>query len=475
MPSFYRLMLGKKNKYAEVAFAEGFAGADFGLHIDLTADIGTSQKAFISKHRAAYLKRPRKKDYEFDDANTALKSGRALGQLWTLALGVDQGDVLIAPDGAGNYRVGFVTTSYFYSPNAVLPHRRNVDWEDKLFPSSKIPSDIYRAATGFTGTICNLNKYETSFMVMLNGEEIDFSELSQNRIGKIKGVELGQEFVSREELRLARVHRPPMSGISYISNGPAESIVISGGYKDDKDDGDRIIYTGQGGQDAPGGKQIRDQEITRGNRALIYSKEHGKPIRVIRGSGGNKQFSPKSGYRYEGLFQVAQNWFEPSVDGPLVIRFELVKLEEDLLNNSDLKVLGAPPAGQDLPNRKPNTGSSIVRSSEVSNYVKRAHNNRCQFCRITLIIPSGTYSEGAHIRALGEPHKGKDIHNNMLCLCPNCHILFDRGALYIRGNGRTVVSAITGTEREMYLHEDYILDLESIAHHRLRVAGIKDA
>lgn len=42
--------------------------------------------------------------------------------------------------------------------------------------------------------------------------------------------------------------------------GGADAIVVSGGYEDDNDDGDEIIYTGQGGNDPDSGKQVADQE-----------------------------------------------------------------------------------------------------------------------------------------------------------------------------------------------------------------------
>jgi putative restriction endonuclease len=41
------------------------------------------------------------------------------------------------------------------------------------------------------------------------------------------------------------------------------------------------------------------------------------------------------------------------------------------------------------------------------------------------------YAEGAHIRPLGAPHNGPDVVENVLCLCPNDHVLFDHGAISI--------------------------------------------
>lgn len=290
-------------------------------------------------------------------------------------------------------------------------------------------------------------------------------------IGEIEGALVGTLYKSREEVRLAKLHRPPMAGISYVTDGPAESIVISGGYEDDEDFGDVIIYTGQGGQDASK-KQVQDQEIIRGNRALIFSEEHESPIRIIRGSGGDPQFSPKSGYRYDGLYSVKNHWFEKSKNGPLVIRFELNQIFETAQINSSVQPVGAAPSGNAQPERKNVTTSSIKRDSSVSDWVKKVHSDRCQFCGITLITRVGTYSTGAHIQGLGRPHHGKDETSNLLCLCPNCHVLFDKGVLYIAKDNKTVVNIVNGEEKPLIVNEAHILDEVSIAHHRLKVAGV---
>lgn len=60
------------------------------------------------------------------------------------------------------------------------------------------------------------------------------------------------------ELSRSGVHKPPMAGIWGSHSLGAYSIVLSGGYEDDIDNLDYILYTGQGGQDVQGGKQIKD-------------------------------------------------------------------------------------------------------------------------------------------------------------------------------------------------------------------------
>jgi len=119
--------------------------------------------------------------------------------------------------------------------------------------------------------------------------------------GNIEGIKIGQLFNSRRELASVGVHAPLMSGIWGAQDG-AYSIVLSGGYEDDIDDLNYILYTGQGGQDAPGGKQVADQEFSKGNRGLQLSCQYRLPVRVTRGH--QIKNGPKNGYRYDGLYHV---------------------------------------------------------------------------------------------------------------------------------------------------------------------------
>jgi putative restriction endonuclease len=73
----------------------------------------------------------------------------------------------------------------------------------------------------------------------------------------------------------------------------------------------------------------------------------------------------------------------------------------------------------------------VVRDTAVSNWVKTLYWHACQVCDEVLDLPVGNYAEGAHSRALGTPHDGPDTVDNMLCLCPTHHVLFDKGAIYI--------------------------------------------
>jgi putative restriction endonuclease len=134
--------------------------------------------------------------------------------------------------------------------------------------------------------------------------------MAERVFGDVPGYPEGSMFKSRYDLHIAGVHRPTMAGICGSEEEGAESIVLNGGYEDDQDGGDVIVYTGHGGNDMNTGEQIADQDLSEGNRALARNSENGRPVRLIRGAKSGK-FGPDEGYRYDGLYTVEKYWSEP--------------------------------------------------------------------------------------------------------------------------------------------------------------------
>jgi len=83
-----------------------------------------------------------------------------------------------------------------------------------------------------------------------------------------------------------------------------------------------------------------------------------------------------------------------------------------------------------LPPKIEGTNLRIVRDTEICREIKRLYGCRCQVCGLRLELkPGDFYAEGHHIRPLGGLHKGLDVRDNILCLCPNHHVLFDNFAI----------------------------------------------
>lgn len=143
-----------------------------------------------------------------------------------------------------------------------------------------------------------------------------------------EGIFEGQIFKNRAALIEAGLHRARQKGIDGNKEGTA-AIVLSGGFEDDRDSGDEIIYTGEGGNDPITGKQIKDQLWkSPGNNGLVISKERKLPVRVIRGCDLNSPFSPKQGYQFGGLFNVTECWDTEGKSGFKICRFKLNKIKD---------------------------------------------------------------------------------------------------------------------------------------------------
>ena len=247
------------------------------------------------------------------------------------------------------------------------------------------------------------------------------SENEKLVFGDIENIEVGQVFENREALSKARIHGPTMAGIWGRESEGACSIVLSGGYEDDIDELDYIFYTGQGGQDIPGGKQVADQEFVRGNKALMLSCKYSLPIRVTRGH--QIKNGPSKGYRYDGLYYV--NKFErvKGKSGYYICRFHLSSEKQiDTLEKTIKKNLKP---GYKRADRAATTVSRIKRDVGLSEDIKEIYGYKCQVCNVYLKTPYGGIAIGAHIKGLGKPHNGPDVIENILCLCPNHHSLFD--------------------------------------------------
>jgi putative restriction endonuclease len=167
------------------------------------------------------------------------------------------------------------------------------------------------------------------------------------------------------------------------------------------------------------------------NRALAYSSLNGLPVRVIRGEGHESRYSPSAGYRYDGLYLVDDYWQDRGRAGFLVWRYRLVKLPEPLDQESNQQI-GI--EGIEVPSEAPRRETTvlrIVRNTKQARRIKELYDYRCQMCEIRLKGLAGPYAEGVHIRPLGAPHHGPDTPDNILCLCPNHHVLLDHGGVGI--------------------------------------------
>ncbi|NVN18261.1 hypothetical protein GUA46_07905 [Muricauda sp. HICW] len=100
---------------------------------------------------------------------------------------------------------------------------------------------------------------------------------------------------------------------------------------------------------------------------------------------------------------------------------QLLKIEEEICSTDEEVAL-----------RKLRTTNLVLRNIGLAQKLKETYNYRCQICGNQ--IPIGTnnyYAEVHHIKPLGKPHNGPDVLENMICVCPNCHVLLDYNAIFL--------------------------------------------
>ena len=122
------------------------------------------------------------------------------------------------------------------------------------------------------------------------------------------------------------------------------------------------------------------------------------------------------------------------------------------------------PIGTDEPKRGSVYATRVMRSSTVGNFVKELYEHRCQITGERLETPTGPYAEACHIKPVGKPHSGPDQVENVLCLSPNMHVLFDLGAIAIADD-----LSILGRKGKLAVKPNHSVSLEAIRYHRAHV------
>jgi len=153
-------MLGKKSVHAEECFAGNFIGVDFDITADLTGKLPEEWREFNKAFIPVWLKK--------NPDRTKIGAGLSCGFLWTVAKGMNKGDILLCPDGSGSYRVCELAGQYVYAHGGVLPHRRRVRWLTQSINRADM-SEALRNSTGSIGTVSNITGLYAELERLISG------------------------------------------------------------------------------------------------------------------------------------------------------------------------------------------------------------------------------------------------------------------------------------------------------------------
>ncbi|OPY84623.1 MAG: hypothetical protein A4E71_02580 [Smithella sp. PtaU1.Bin162] len=160
MKNYYRIMLGRKSAYAEEAYKGNFIAVGFIKDKDLTHHLPDNWRDFNKEFIPIFLQQ--------NPSKTKVAAGLACGMLWTIAKGVQIGDVVLCPDGKGGYYAGEVVGEYEYYKGQELPHHRPVKWYPRVILREEM-SEPLQNSTGAIGTVSDVSKHAKEIETLLAG------------------------------------------------------------------------------------------------------------------------------------------------------------------------------------------------------------------------------------------------------------------------------------------------------------------
>jgi predicted HNH restriction endonuclease len=122
-------------------------------------------------------------------------------------------------------------------------------------------------------------------------------------------------------------------------------------------------------------------------------------------------------------------------------------LRDSLSNTPVANDIGQLPAGTETPGRVAESTYRILRDTELARKIKLLHKDTCQLCSTQIALSGKSYYEAHHLKTLGKPHFGPDTPNNVIVVCPNCHVLLDYFARPLSaGDIKTISGHVIGAE-----------------------------
>jgi restriction system protein len=160
---YNRIMPGAKSMHLEECLNGKFIGVDFGINEDVSNYLSDDVKSFKERYRPIFLKNIPDK--------SKVAAGLACGTIWTVCYNLKKGDIILCPDGKGEYVIGEIESNYYHAPGEILQHRRKVNWYKT--PVRRVDmSEPLRNSAGSVLTNCDITKYSDELELLIKGDKL---------------------------------------------------------------------------------------------------------------------------------------------------------------------------------------------------------------------------------------------------------------------------------------------------------------
>lgn len=163
-----------------------------------------------------------------------------------MAKGLKIGDLVLTPNGKGQYFVGEVISDYIYAPGENMPQRRKVAWFPDVIDRSAMTQEL-RFSAGSIGTISELTQYSSELVTLIHSpasiaplmetetieDEVSFAleaQLQQFLVANWESTDLGRKYdIYQDDGARVGVEYPTDTGridILAVSKDGGELLVV---------------------------------------------------------------------------------------------------------------------------------------------------------------------------------------------------------------------------------------------------------
>ena len=146
--------------HAQECYDGKFIGTHFGFDFDFTGEFPEDWRPFNAKYRDVYL--------ESHPDKSKVAAGLACSAVWVICKGIKIGDIVLCPNGQGQYWVGEVVGGYQYVAGSFFPHQRQVTWLPVVIDRAAMSKGLQNS-TGSIGTVSRIEKHAEEIETFIGG------------------------------------------------------------------------------------------------------------------------------------------------------------------------------------------------------------------------------------------------------------------------------------------------------------------
>ncbi|WP_415853877.1 hypothetical protein [Sinomonas sp. G460-2] len=192
MTEYWMVRLGSGGKHAEEMIEAGYLGVDYDIDFDLGPNLGKGSAEFHRIMNDVWLDR--------NPGKNRRSAGLSMGNMWVACEGIREGDFVLTRKADQSFASGTVIGGYEYFPEAILPHRRRVEWRPRPITLDEMSPEL-AAAAQTPQTAYSLTGYAAE-LASLTGAITPAAQAAAPPLAAVQAAEVEHELAFQMEKQL---------------------------------------------------------------------------------------------------------------------------------------------------------------------------------------------------------------------------------------------------------------------------------